>query len=399
MNCTGLRSIALVSVFALALPAATRPRYGGVLRINVPTLPVIEESPLVAETLVRIDDRGEFQPGLARSWQRDADGRRWRFFLRTKVLMHDGTPLTAAVAASALGMGASAAAQHVILPAEGDILERVATAPVVKRLPDGAIVGTGPFRLAKVEPGRRATLTAFDEHWAGRPFLDSVEYSSQRGSPADVVALPVSVTRRAIPERMRLWTSRPLELIAVTAPANLRELIAAAIDRESIAAVITQRRGEPARGLLPEWLTGYASALPGERDMERARQAGAAAKPGTLIIEAPAGDPLLRIIADRVALNVRDAGVDARAGSPGSVRVVRVRIASSSVSHALAGAGRALNLVVPPSPTLQAAFEVERSLVTGATVVPIVHIPELYALDPRVRDWNPARVENVWIAP
>ena len=37
------------------------------------------------------------------------------------------------------------------------------------------------------------------------------------------------------------------------------QAIALAIDREPIVNVLTQRRGEAAFSLLPEWLSGYAS--------------------------------------------------------------------------------------------------------------------------------------------
>ena len=45
----------------------------------------------------------------------------------------------------------------------------------------GAIVGTGPFRVARFEPGRHLTLAAFDEHWGGGPFVDTVEIEKEVG--------------------------------------------------------------------------------------------------------------------------------------------------------------------------------------------------------------------------
>ena len=36
------------------------------------------------------------------SWQREADGKRWRFSLRPQVVFHDGEPLNAANAAPVL---------------------------------------------------------------------------------------------------------------------------------------------------------------------------------------------------------------------------------------------------------------------------------------------------------
>ena len=35
-------------------------------------------------------------------------------------------------------------------------------------------VGTGPFVFEKAEKGNQAVLTAFDDYWGGRPYLDRV---------------------------------------------------------------------------------------------------------------------------------------------------------------------------------------------------------------------------------
>ena len=59
-------------------------------------------APLVTETLVRLNEKGEIEPQLAVAWQRDADRKRWRFSLRPKVTFHDGEPLNAANAAPSL---------------------------------------------------------------------------------------------------------------------------------------------------------------------------------------------------------------------------------------------------------------------------------------------------------
>ncbi|HEX6894214.1 MAG TPA: ABC transporter substrate-binding protein, partial [Bryobacteraceae bacterium] len=52
-------------------------------------------APLVAETLTRINARGDLEPGLATAWQAEADAKRWRISLRNGVLFHDGEPLNA----------------------------------------------------------------------------------------------------------------------------------------------------------------------------------------------------------------------------------------------------------------------------------------------------------------
>ena len=84
------------------------------LRVALPFAPVQSLSPLgddgvtltrlgIAETLVRLDQDGKPQPMLAESWTRKAPTT-WSFRIRGGVKFHDGTALTAAAAATALGI-------------------------------------------------------------------------------------------------------------------------------------------------------------------------------------------------------------------------------------------------------------------------------------------------------
>ena len=103
-------------VWSVAAVAATRPHYGGALRITVRQAPqtiqpaelvqagAFNVSRLIFDTLVVLDDRGRPQPSLATSWQAEPGNQRWRFSLRSGVSFSDGTRLNAtAVAASLRG--------------------------------------------------------------------------------------------------------------------------------------------------------------------------------------------------------------------------------------------------------------------------------------------------------
>src|SRR5437016_113043 len=111
MRRTLLRSIAAASAIILvgSLEAARRPRYGGVLRVEVsaavqtldpadwpgdPAEAALKArlAGLVFETLVRLDEKGRPQPCLATSWSHDAAGRRWVFTPRANVVLHNGAP-------------------------------------------------------------------------------------------------------------------------------------------------------------------------------------------------------------------------------------------------------------------------------------------------------------------
>src|SRR5258706_2159671 len=127
--------LALSSFVICPLTSATRPRYGGTLTVDLsPASTTLAPSeievlaPLIVETLVRINERGEPEPVLAVNWQHDADRKRWRFSLKQKVTFHDGEPLSATTAAPALlaalkkrygDVKVTAGGQTLVLPSEG----------------------------------------------------------------------------------------------------------------------------------------------------------------------------------------------------------------------------------------------------------------------------------------
>src|SRR5947208_15400966 len=104
---------------AIAVVGAARPPYGGTPRVETPAIvrtldPVTATNdaaasasrnrlrPLVFETLVPVDPARGLQPLLARSWEGDARGTRWRFHLRSGVVLHDGSMLEPWQVATAL---------------------------------------------------------------------------------------------------------------------------------------------------------------------------------------------------------------------------------------------------------------------------------------------------------
>src|SRR5688500_8711380 len=108
MRLTAWLLFAIVSL----LPAATRPNYGGTLRVQTTArLMALDPAGVAAQQniavlafdrLVTLNDSAEPQPALAVSWRHDADFKRWEFQLRPGVRFHDGTALSAAAIAPAL---------------------------------------------------------------------------------------------------------------------------------------------------------------------------------------------------------------------------------------------------------------------------------------------------------
>ncbi len=434
MRRTAWAWLALNSVLPAPAPGATRPHYGGTLAVEITgafntldpsDFPAALAQP-IAETLLKLGPRGEIEPQLAVAWQADADRKRWRISLRAKVTFHDGEPLTGPSAAPALlaalkkrhpDVRITAGGQALVIQSEHaipDLLNELANPrmAVLRRSDTNPLIGTGPFRVANWEPGRRLTLAAFENYWGGRPFLDSVAISM--GSPratGDLFDVPFSLSRRILPEGTRLWSSSAEELVAVlgagVAPAA-KQAIALAIDREPIVNVLTQRRGEAAFSLLPEWLSGYAFLFRTTPDLARARQSAAALRLGPLSLSYPAGDSFSRAVAERVSLNARDAGINLQptAGVSGNLRLVRWHLESTDAAAELERVaslvGAAEPATMPDLANPVTLYDRERTLLETQRIIPLVYLPVVYGLTPRVheRDHGPVlQLANLWVDP
>ena len=95
-----------------------------------------------------------------------------------------------------------------------------------------------------------------------------------------------------------------------------------------------------------------------------------------------------RSIADRIALNARDAGLTVSVAPPNSqadVRLAEARIASADPASVLAGIAAAFGLPRPErAETPAALYAAERGLLEGDRVIPLFHLPDIYAAAPRV---------------
>ncbi len=416
------RSLAVVSAFAAAAFAAERPRYGGVLRVEVQSAvsePFLLEQlgQAVFENLTRLDARGRVRPALAVSWKPSRSARRWEFELRSGVKCHDGSALTPAAVAAALQYAqASATATGIIIQLDkanpnlpADLAGR--NRAIVLRAPDGAAFGTGPFRIERFDPGKRVVLTAFEDHWEGRPFLDGVNLEMGRTPQQQLLSLELRKTdlaevaatdaRRAAQSGVRLWSSAPVDLVAVkfekVEDARVREAVALSIDRAAIHAALLQKQGAVASGVLPQWMSGYAFLFPAARDTARAKELAPYAS-APVSIGYDAADPLTRLIAERIALNAREAGVRL-VPSPQPDRA-DVRVVRSAATRLMPPDGSDLS-------TPEALYAAERALIEEFRIVPLVHLPRIYASSPRLRSWNTPgllrhdewRLEDLWLAP
>ena len=442
--------LAAASLWLLASDSgAARPRYGGTLRLGMPgsirTLDPMatmanpdeaaamrQTAPLVFETLTTVDPAGGLRPALAASWTLDAQGTRWRVRLRGGVRLHDGSTLDAthvanSVRASHPDWQVAAEADAIVIESESasaDIPWALADVPsaVVVRRATGELVGTGPFRVEQ-QGANRLVLRAHDDYWGGRAFLDAIEIELGRGAAALLTDLELGRTdmatvqpadRRRLSQRgLRTVASGPLQLFALVfevhrasaADELMRRAVAATLDRAALSRVLLQDYAEPAEAILPRWLSGYepfvlATPIQVPRDqvakLPRAQRA--------LTLRVDASDPVARSIADRIAVDAREAGFALTVQAPTGlaprpdIRLLRVRLAPTSPGRALASAmatlgPRTLAYVAsepPPAPDapLSEVYRVERALLERSIIVPVVHVPEIYGLSERLDSWN-----------
>jgi peptide/nickel transport system substrate-binding protein len=431
--------------------AATRPHYGGVLRVETHSAATDADNParmLVFENLTVLDEDGKPKGTLATTWESQSNDRRWQFWLRRGVRFHDGSPLTASVVVAALtanacepaytGAEAPAICSWLTLRAAGDslVFEFVNPRPqfaaevalpryrIERSRPDALNLGTGPFRWTESRGGV-AVLQANDDYWGGRPFIDSIELVQSR-SPreqavdfelgrADVIEVSPEQVRRMA--NARTVSSQPAELIALTIStskpvlqdARLRQALAYSIDRAAIHNVVLQKQGEIAGGLLPNWVSGYAFLFPQTRDLPRAQQLAREVGTSTpLTIATAEPDAVLQLIAERVALNAREAGVvvqPANGREKPDLVVRRTSLESSDPTVAFMLMAKQFDGEQPQAPdTPQKMYEAERSLLAQGYAIPLVDVPRVYALSSRVRNWRlmpdgRCRLQDVWLAP
>ena len=425
--------------------ARTRPHYGGTLRVEISgdgiTSPNATFLHLVLDGLTRIGPDGSLQPALATAWKASNNDRRWEFTLRDGVTFQNGFPLTADRAIASLSESCAGACPWSSLKTQGDTLIFISDAPMPE-LPwmlaedrflvrllaadDGreqpCCIGTGPYQIAKGGPDSLA-LTANENYWAGRPYIDTIELVTRRAvrdqwldlsvGRADIVEVPPEELRLAQQQRMTVLSSSPVDLLALTISTNgplasqpLRAAIALAIDRAALFNVIFQKQGEITASILPQELSGYAFLFPPERDLNKAQQLLGGLRPPKLLLGFE-GSGSMQLAAQRIALNLHEAGFDAQVTSAlhPDLLLRTIPLASSDPAAALESVLRAVGETAPLGATTPTAiYRAEHDFLDRQTLVPLLDLPRAWAIGTRVRDLNlrsdgTPDFANAWLGP
>ncbi|HEV7220481.1 MAG TPA: ABC transporter substrate-binding protein [Terriglobales bacterium] len=429
----------------------TRPHYGGTLHVAIRDAPLSLDpseiarahgqtsanlASLLFDTLTRVDERGQLQPGLARSWQADSGNRRWRFVLRTGVTFSDGKPLTAdSVVASLKAINAG---WKIFSEAGAVIVEGESPAPYlpaqlalprngIAKRDGGKELGTGPFVVSQWLPSKHLTAAAREDYWGGRPFLDSIEIEMGESLRDQMIALDLGkaqlieiapekarsagiedreVSKSAGTEMMALVFSRPCESAQEQ---YLRDAFSLSIDRESLNKVVLQGEGDPTGGLLPDWMTGYEFIFPAQMNLTRAREERSQVQHAPVwTLKFDPNDPVENIVAQRIVLNANEAGLRLQlsTGSASDLRLVRLPLASLDVHVALDELATALGLPQPQYATdsLEDVYSAEKALLDSHRVIPLLRSPREWGVAGTVRNLAMSRdgtwqLPNAWISP
>jgi peptide/nickel transport system substrate-binding protein len=440
--------LAAISLLSTAV-GATRPHYGGTLRVTLQSAPTTLEFPasappadywdaarvlsLVADNLVKSDAQGRPQPALAVAWQSDATAKHWQLSLRRGAKFHDGSVASPAAIAQILGplhsdWSVRASGDSLIIESENPMPSLLAELSlprnlILKRNAGGWPIGTGAFRVADWQPGKRLQLAANEESWQGRPFVDAVEIEFGKSQRDQAIALDLGKTDviEVAPQAagtngsqgLKSSSSLPVELMALVFPASsraqdprVREALALSIDRKPIQSVLLKGAGEPAGSVLPNWLAGYSSVFPTQANAQLARAVLAESRQPALTLTYDPRDPQAQLIAERIALGAREIGLTLQVSlsGPEDIRLVRVTLPSPDPATSLREASRQLGLPPPTvrSNAVEDLYQAERMLLDQHVVIPLFHLPLASAAGRRVRDWDPDptgawRISDVWL--
>ena len=420
----------ILSLLALSAGARTRSHYGGTLRVEVEGAPWQKPNGiarrLVYDGLTTLDVRGTVQSALATGWESDNADHRWQFRLRPGVHFHDGSSLTSIAVVQSLNLDCPANCPWTAVRAVGSTVVFTGDAPMPNlpallagdqflialtvtaegKTPSGNI-GTGPFQVTSFS-NELLTLSANETCWQGRPFVDGIEIRAHRPvhdqwldlsiGRADVVEVPAEMLRQAQQQRLTVLVSPPATLLAleVTDTGTLsnpmmRAAIAAAIDRRALSDVIFQKQGEAAASLLPQSLTGFGFLFPVDRDLNKAHELRGGLNTPTLTLSVE-GDGAMRLAAQRIELNLKEAGFNTQEVSPGGTShadlVLRmIPLEGGEPSAVLESVSRSAGAAAIPADASPASlYKTERDFLERHTLFSLVDLPRAYAISARIRD-------------
>ncbi len=312
MVACGFFCLALCSLTAACeqTPAAPESEAAVVARIGVPEAEVSAPDmglPPVAgflsqEGLTFRGNDGRAGPRLAESWKSSPDGLTWRFYLRSGVTFHDGSPVTAEAVAAPLKAAIANRARLTFFPGLADVvsIEPVGTSevviklkrrstflvedldyPITRRLEDKSVVATGGYKTVN-SSATEINMERNESYHQGRPNISRVvmrPYPTLRTAWASLMRNEIDVLWEVSRDAVEFVGSSDVALFSyqryyvyVIALNNnrpmlkqtpVRRALNAAVDREALIRGPLKGQGVPASGPLWTQHWAYDSSLRG----------------------------------------------------------------------------------------------------------------------------------------
>jgi MarR-like DNA-binding transcriptional regulator SgrR of sgrS sRNA len=278
--------------------------------------------------------------------------------------------------------------------------------------------GTGPFHIAQWQASKKLSLAAEENYWRGRPFFDAVEIEMGKNFHDQLIALELARTdlvdvapeqsHRASAEGRAVASSAPMELVALLFSREaqtpddelLRQALALSVGRSAMRSVLLQGAGQAAGSILPNWMSGYGFVFPTEADLPRARhEREQVRKVPAWSLGYDAGDSMGRLLAERVALNARDAGLTLQPTTAPSadLRLVRIPLTSPDPWVSLTNLAEVCGMPKPKvdGGSAEDLYAAERAMLATRRLIPLFHLPVSYAAAPTLKNWAP-RSDGGW---
>ena len=272
----------------------------------------------VLETLLNVDEKGNLQPGLAKSWEILDDGKRWRLTLRDGVVFHNDTPVTPAAVVNSLTIALNKPGALQGVPVEDIVAVDDHTVDITLASPyqplgavlanyassilapesygaDGVatqLIGTGPFSTYEVNTPHRLVVEKFPQYWGQTAAVEYVRYLTghraearvlqARSGQADIVfgLDPAAVpTLKRLPTLTVIRSDLPRTLVVKVNASHpdmdtveARQALSLALNRRGIAAAVLRAPDAATAQILPAYMGDWHIADTNiEQDLEQAK--------------------------------------------------------------------------------------------------------------------------------
>jgi hypothetical protein len=174
------------------------------------------------------------------------------------------------------------------------------------------------------------------------------------------------------------------------------------VERGSIENVLLQGAGQPAASILPNSMSGYGFLFSTDSDLPRARLlCGRVRTVPTWTVGYDGSDPVARLLAERIALNAKDAGLSLQpvssllATATANLRLVRIPLVSAEPWIALANVATLVGAPAKENGSVEDLYASELAVLATQRLIPLFHLPVSYAASASLNRWV-VRADGSW---